>query len=447
MTDYFNNTLSDNPMTLLPPRGMRDFPPEIAILRKEIFERIEKIYQSFGFDPVITPIVEYWETLKGKYGDETENKLIWRFKVPYSEKEYALRYDHTVPLARFFARFKPKLPFKRYVIDRVYRYEEPQKGRYREFWQADFDIVGSPYPEADAEILMIVDRVFREFNFSNYTIRVNDRRLLRGIFEQELNIPDNLILPVYREIDKLDKIGLEGVEKELSKLLSKEKVEKIKEIISYQGKPEEVLEFIESKYGKNEEVKNALENMKAILDTLPLKVREKVALDLSLVRGLDYYTGMIYEAVVSEPRIGSLSGGGRYDNLIGLFANEPVPAVGGSIGVERLIDAGLELGIFKADKKTLTQVAVIYIGNTYKKALEIANALRERGINVYIDLMKRNFKKQMDYVIEKGIRYLVIVGERDLKEGKVTFQDRETKERRQIPVGKVVEEVSKILGA
>ncbi len=422
---------------LLPPKGTRDFPPELAILRKEVFEKIERIFQRFGFDPIITPIVEYWETLKGKYGEEAENKLIWRFKLPYSKKEYALRYDHTVPLARFFARFQPKLPFKRYVIDRVYRYEEPQKGRYREFWQADFDIVGSKEPESDAEILLVVDTVFREFNFENYTIKVNDRRLLKGIFEEELKIPDNLILPVYRAIDKLDKIGIEGVKKELEKLgLDKEKIEKIVEIINLKG--EEVLEEAEKKYEKNENVKIAVESLRNILDLLPEKARKRIEIDLSLVRGLDYYTGMIYEAVVDKPRIGSLSGGGRYDNLIGLFLKKDVPAVGGSIGVERLIDAGIELGIFKLDKKTYTQIAVIYIGDTFREAWEIANELREAGFNTYIDLMRRNFKKQMEYVIEKGIRYLVIVGEKDLKEGKVTFQDRGTKKRIKVEREKLV---------
>ena len=418
---------------LLPPRGMRDFPPEMAILRKRVFEKIEKIFQSFGFDPIVTPIVEYWETLKGKYGDEAENKLIWRFRLPYSNKEYALRYDQTVPLARFFARFQPKLPFKRYVIDRAYRYEEPQKGRYREFWQADVDIIGSPYEEADAEILDIIDKVFREFNFSNYTIKLNDRRLLAGIFEDDLNLKGERLLQVYRAIDKLDKIGLDGVREELRKLnLENGIIEKILNTIELKG--EEALDFVEQRYN-NSLVKEAVSSLRKIID---ITNAQNVQIDLSLVRGLDYYTGMIFEAVVSKPRIGSLSGGGRYDNLISLFMNKKVPAVGGTIGVERLIDAGLELGIFKTDKKTLTDIAVIYVGNTYKVARKIANDLRESGLNVYIDLMRRNFKKQMDYVIEKDIRYLIIVGEKDLAENKITFQDRLLNKREKVDLENIV---------
>lgn len=421
---------------LEPVKGTRDFLPEVQILRNEIFNKIEKIFRRFGFDPISTPIVEYWDTLKGKYGEEAENKLIWRFKLPYSEKEYALRYDHTVPLARFFSKYRPKLPFKRYVIDRVYRYEEPQKGRYREFWQADFDIVGSSEPESDAEILLVVDKIFREFNFENYVIKINDRRLLRGIFEEELKLDESNLLNVYRIIDKLDKIGLEGVISELKKLgLNDEKIEKIKNIISL--KNEDALNYLEN--FNNESIKNSIKNIKSILDLLPEKTKKKIEIDLSLVRGLDYYTGIIYEAVVDKPKIGSLSGGGRYDNLIGIFINEKIPAVGGSIGVERLIDAGIELGIFKLDKKTYTQIAVIYIGNTFKEAWNITNELRDNGFNVYVDLMKRNFKKQIDYVTEKDIRYLIIVGESELKENKVIFQDRNTRERILVDKNKIVE--------
>ncbi|HID49083.1 MAG TPA: histidine--tRNA ligase, partial [Chromatiales bacterium] len=155
-----------------PPKGMRDFPPELQILRKEVFARIEKVFQRYGFDPIETPIVERWEVLSGKYGEEAERKLIWRFKLPYSDREFGLRYDLTVPLARFVARFRPSFPFKRYHIGRVYRYEEPQRGRYREFWQCDIDIVGTESPLPDAEILNVVIDVFEEFGFTNYVLRV-----------------------------------------------------------------------------------------------------------------------------------------------------------------------------------------------------------------------------------------------------------------------------------
>ncbi|MEM4556214.1 MAG: ATP phosphoribosyltransferase regulatory subunit, partial [Acidilobaceae archaeon] len=196
------------------PRGFRDFPPEVMIVRKKVIEKIASVFERYGFDPIDTSIIEYWETLAGKYGEEAESKLIWRFKDPWSEREYALRYDLTVPLARFIA-MRPdiSLPFKRYHIAPVWRHEEPQKGRYREFYQCDADIVGSPYPEADAEILDLVVDVLKEIGFRDFKVLINDRRILSGVFENELRLSDPI--PVYRIIDKLDKIGAEGVRKEL----------------------------------------------------------------------------------------------------------------------------------------------------------------------------------------------------------------------------------------
>jgi len=407
------------------PSGLRDFPTEIKILRNKIFSKIEEIFQRFGFDPIETPTIEYWDTLKGKYGEEAENKLIWRFKLPYSDKEYALRYDQTVPLARFFSNHRPNLPFKRYVIDKSYRYENPQKGRYREFYQADFDIIGSKEPESDAEILNIVDFIFKEFNFSNYKIIINDREFLRFIFEKNLNISEEKIKKVYTIIDKLDKIGIENVRKELNNAVG-DLSDKIVEIISLRN--QEVIDYL-SKY---EEISKELNYFNNILDLLNDK--SKIEINLSLVRGLDYYTGMIYEAVVEKPKIGSLSGGGRYDNLLKLFTNEEIPAVGGSIGVERLIDAGIELGIFKIDKKTYTEICVIYFEDTFKDAWNICNKLREIGLNCYIDLMKRNFDKQIKYAVDKDIRFLLIIGKKELSENSVLLQDRYTKERIKISI-------------
>lgn len=407
------------------PSGLRDFSNEIKILRNKIFSKIEEIFKRFGFDPIETPTIEYWDIMKGKYGEEAENKLIWRFKLPYSDKEYALRYDQTIPLARFFSNHRPNLPFKRYVIDKSYRYENPQKGRYREFYQADFDIVGSKEPESDAEILNIVNFIFKEFNFSNYKIVINDREFLRFVFEKNLNINEEKIKKVYTIIDKLDKIGIENVKRELNNVVGGLS-DKIVEIISL--KDQEVIDYL-SKY---EEISKEINYFNNILDLLNDK--SKIEINLSLVRGLDYYTGMIYEAIVEKPRIGSLSGGGRYDNLLKLFTNEEIPAVGGSIGVERLIDVGIELGIFKIDKKTYTEICIVYFEDTFKDAWNICNKLREIGLNCYIDLMRRDFDKQIKYAVDKDIRFLLIVGKKELSENNVLLQDRYTKERIKISI-------------
>ena len=396
------------------PKGTRDYNTELAILFKKIVNVIEEIFQKYGFDPIITPIVEYWDVLKGKYGEEAENKEIWRFKVVKSKKEYALRYDLTVPLARFFAKYQPKLPFKRYSIGRVYRYENPQKGRYREFWQADADIVGSKYPEADAEIINMMIEIYDKLGFKDCYFRISDRRALEKVII-EVGEKDKFI-EIARIIDKWDKIGREGVLNELKKITNKyeEIINKIEEN-SEEYYPEDFWKILDFVYNK-----------------------KKIKIDLKLARGLDYYTGMIYE-VWSKDFNRSLGAGGRYDNLIGMFLGKDVPAVGGSIGIDCIIDFGIEHGIFKIDKKTYTEIAIVTIGNVYKKAWEISNKLRSLGFKVYIDLMRRDFRKQIEYVVEKNIKYLVIVGERDLKEGCVTFQNRITGERKKIRIDRIEE--------
>jgi histidyl-tRNA synthetase len=425
-----------------PPKGFRDFTPEDEILRKEIFSRIEKIFQRYSFDPIETPMVEKWETLAGKYGEEAENRLIWRFKLPYSEKEFGLRYDLTVPLARFVARFNPRFPFKRYQIGRVFRYEDPQKGRYREFWQCDVDIVGESSPLADAEILNIVIDVFEEFGFKNYTIKVNDRRILREIFEKFLGISDySTILKIYRIIDKLDKIGKEKVFLLLKELNLGEKA--LKQIESFidasKLSNEEIFRYLES--FDSSEIKVAIESLKTILEFS--KKKNRIKIDLSLVRGLDYYTGMIYEAVVEEPKIGSLSGGGRYDNLIEIFIGNKIPAVGGSIGVERLIDAGLELGIFKKEKKTYSKVGIVYTKDVdVKKVWEISDYLRNKGINIFVPF--EGYSGILDGVKDldkRGIKFALIIGKKEIDEGKLTLQNLLTRERQVVKL----EEIDKIV--
>ncbi|MEM0476695.1 MAG: histidine--tRNA ligase [Candidatus Aenigmatarchaeota archaeon] len=422
---------------LNPFKGLRDFPPEIEILRRKVFSKIEKIFQIYGFDPIETPIVEKWEVLKGKYGDEAENRLIWRFKLPYSEKEFGLRYDLTVPLARFYARFRPKLPFKRYQIGRVFRYEEPQKGRYREFWQCDFDILGSKSFLADVEILNVVIDVFKKFNFKDYLIKINDRNLLTSIFEKKIGIEKEKIIKVYRIIDKLDKIGIENVIKELEKELNKEQLNEIKRIISIsQLRNEEI--FVELEKLNLKEIDVYLENLKNIIDFV--KDKNRIKIDLCLVRGLDYYTSTIFEAVVEKPKIGSLAGGGRYDNLISKFINQDIPAVGGSIGIERLIDACLELGILKIEEKTYSEVGVIYLENVdLKKVLEIVNKLRENEINTYFHFEGlRNVLEGIKELERRGIEYALIIGEKEISENVFTLQNIRTKERKNLSLEEAI---------
>ncbi len=429
-----------------PPRGFRDFPPDIMILRKDLISRLERVFQRYGFDPIDTPALEYWETLAGKYGEEAESRLIWRFTDKWSGREYALRYDLTVPMARFIALHRDMpLPFKRYHIGPVWRHEEPQKGRYREFYQCDADIVGSPYPEADAEIVNLVVDALKELGFKRgFRVRLNDRRLLSGVFEEELGIRGS-VLNVYRAIDKLDKIGVEGVRRELEKLgLGEGLIEKIMNIISIEGEPGEVLDMIESRYGSNKRVAEAIGHLRGVIELV--EDPSSVEVDMSLVRGLDYYTGPILEVVLDEPRIGSVAGGGRYDNLIGLFTKKGIPATGASIGIERIIDAGLELGIYKLDKKTVTMASIIVLSRDhYRYAWKVASTLRRLGVNTRIDLGRTSPRVQRRKAQRLGIRYLIYIGESEAGKGTLTIYDTITGERVEAGISEE-ERIKEILG-
>ncbi|MCE4614559.1 MAG: histidine--tRNA ligase [Desulfurococcales archaeon] len=408
------------------PKGFRDIPPRLMIVRKKVISIIEKVFQSFGFDPIETPAIEYWETLAGKYGDEAENRLIWRFQDPLSNRWYALRYDLTVPLARYIKSHQDiPMPFKRYHIAPVWRHEEPQRGRFREFYQCDADIVGSQYPEADAEVIDLAIKAIDSIGFAEYTFRVNDRRLLSGIFEEDIGVDNPL--PVYRVIDKLDKIGEEEVRKELHNIMSESVVEKIMTAISLRGNPSEVLQEMRVKYGRNESIVETLDYLEEMFN---LVKDPRVTLDLSLVRGLDYYTGPIFEVFLEKPRIGAVAGGGRYDNLIGMFMKRSIPATGISLGLERLIDAVMDLGFIKDDKESYTEAYVVYLKpELIWKAWEIANELRNAGIPTRVDLIRGSPKKQAKRANRLGVRYIVYIGEKEIKENTITVYDTVTGER------------------
>lgn len=405
------------------PRGFRDFPPAFMILRKSILAKIEEVFKRYGFDPFETPALEYWETVKGKLGEEAETRLMFVFPDFLSKEWYTLRYELTFPLARYIAMHpETPLPFKRYHIGRVWRHEDPQKGRYREFWQCDADIVGSSYPEADAEVISLNIEVMRAFGFKDFMVRVNDRRLLMGIFEEELGI-DNPI-PVYRSIDKLDKVGEEGVRSELlAKGMHEDLIGRIMALISRRGKFDEIYDGLRSV--DNERVRIALEHLREIFSLVD---DERLILDLSLVRGLEYYTGPVFETVVREPRIGSLAGGGRYDGLIGLYSGRDVPATGVSIGVERLIDAGLELGIFDLDERSYVQVFVVNVRKeSWRYAWKVAEKLRKEGLHVSLDLMRRSQSGQREYARKLGTKVIAFVGPKEEESETVTLYTEEVR--------------------
>lgn len=362
-------------------KGFRDFLPTDARKRNYVLNTLKKVFESYGFEPLETPVLEYEEILAGKYGDEGD-KLMYRFE-DNGDRKVAMRYDQTVPLARVVAQYANELPlpFKRYQIQNVWRADNTQKGRYREFLQVDIDTVGSSSPLADAEILTLVYDAFKKLGI-NIKIRINDRSIFEGINPK--------YLPT---IDKLNKIGKEGVLKELEeKGLEKIDAKEIFKKVTSMEPPQNVVEVM-SKFQK----------MGYPLDSLKY--------DSLLVRGLDYYTGLIFEVVCDDYPAGSLGGGGRYDNLIGMFTGNNIPAVGFSFGFDRVIEAMIELNLFPADLGG----AKVLVTNTAGRSANVANDLRSENINVELYVDEKDLDKQLRYADKKGIPYVLIVSDKKLE--------------------------------
>ncbi len=426
-------------MNLQPPRGTRDFPPSEMIKRELVIGVIKNIFERYGFDPFESPAIEYWELLskKGVGGEEIKDEIYY-FKDK-GDRELALRFDLTTPLARFVAA-NPQLvkPFKRYQIGRVWRYDRPQAGRYREFWQADIDIIGSSSMSCEAECLSVANDVMTELGFKEFIIRINNRKILNGILEA-LDIPEKKSIPVFRTLDKIDKIGKDEVFMELKKLIGK-KSEKLKEFVEISN--EDVLKTVKilkdelSGYTVLEEGADEIEKIYRFCKMYGFSKRIKI--DLSLVRGLDYYTGPIFEVSLSGKNIGSVAGGGRYDNLIELFGGRWTPAVGISFGIERIIDVmKAEDMLDTLERKTSVLVASA-TDDMRPWAIKIAQKLRKNGINTETDLMERNLKSQLDYADRAKIPYVIIVGEKEVKKGKVTIKDMAKRKQAIVSIEKVI---------
>ena len=341
--------LTVQPRTRIVPqtvRGMRDHRPPAMILRHYVADTLRAVFERFGFDPLQTPAVEYAETLEGKYGEEAD-RLIYTFE-DRGGRRVGLRYDLTVPLARVVAQYPdlPK-PFKRYQIAPCWRAERPQRGRYREFVQCDVDIVGSASMLADAEVVTVACVAFQTLGFKHFTVRLNHRKVLAGLAEV-LGLDPQTSAQVYRSVDKLDKIGPEGVRAELAERgLAPDLIDRLFEFFTLTGPSRDILTTLRERLQASAVGLEGIAELEALLDALAMSgvSPQFYRLDLSMVRGLEYYTGPIFEAVVEEPRIGSIAGGGRYDRLIGLFSGRDYPATGLSIGLDRVCDVIEELGL------------------------------------------------------------------------------------------------------
>lgn len=433
------------------PKGTRDFGPVEMAKRNYIFDTIKEVYALYGFQQIETPAMETLQTLMGKYGEEGDKLL---FKIlnsgDYMNKvsdedlhslnslklaaklcEKGLRYDLTVPFARYVVQHREELqlPFKRYQIQPVWRADRPQKGRYREFYQCDADVVGSDSLLNEVELMQIVDTVFTKFGV-RVCIKINNRKILTGI--AEVIGEAEKIVDITVAIDKLDKIGLEKVNEELrNDGISEEAIEKLQPIISLSGSNEEQLEVISQVLAGSETGLKGVEETRFILDTLKaVGLNNEIELDLTLARGLNYYTGAIFEVKALDTPMGSITGGGRYDNLTGIFGLPGLSGVGISFGADRIYDVLNALDLYPKEAVNSTQVLFINFGETETAyCLPIVGKLRQAGIRSEIFPDKAKMKKQMSYANAKNIPFVVLAGENEMAAGKVTLKNMESGEQ------------------
>ena len=433
------------------PKGTRDFGPVEMAKRNYIFDTIKEVYALYGFQQIETPAMETLQTLMGKYGEEGDKLL---FKIlnsgDYMNKvsdedlhslnslklaaklcEKGLRYDLTVPFARYVVQHREELqlPFKRYQIQPVWRADRPQKGRYREFYQCDADVVGSDSLLNEVELMQIVDTVFTKFGV-RVCIKINNRKILTGI--AEVIGEAEKIVDITVAIDKLDKIGLEKVNEELrNDGISEEAIEKLQPIISLSGSNEEKLEVISQELVGSETGLKGVEETRFILDTLKaVGLNNEIELDLTLARGLNYYTGAIFEVKALDTPMGSITGGGRYDNLTGIFGLPGLSGVGISFGADRIYDVLNALDLYPKEAVNSTQVLFINFGETETAyCLPIVGKLRQAGIRSEIFPDKAKMKKQMSYANAKNIPFVVLAGENEMAAGKVTLKNMESGEQ------------------
>jgi len=409
------------------PKGMRDFLPQEMIKREYVFNIVREVFHLYGFEPLQTPVLELHETLMGKYGEDAE-KLIFNAQHPGGKEELALRYDLTVPLARVVAQYQNEItiPFKRYQLSPVWRAERPQRGRYREFYQCDADIVGVRTMSADAEILSLITTVLQRLGFQQFSVKVNNRKLLTAI-GQYAGVEGDHLANLYRSIDKFDKIGADGVREELvTRGLPVEVVTRIMDLITARQPGVDQLDYLEDVMGSLPAAQEAISELRELAIHLesanvPSQFYE---FDLTMVRGLGYYTGPIFETIITEPNLGSVTGGGRYDDLIGLFRGESIPTTGTSLGIERIIDLLDLLKLYPAHiGGTVVQVLVTVFGDdTRAAATRFTADLRAAGVRTELYMLDKPIGKQMTYADKKRIPLVAVLGTQEIADGTVKLK-------------------------
>jgi len=443
------------------PKGTRDFSPLEMARRNHIFDTIKGIFRLYGFQQIETPAMENLSTLTGKYGEEGD-KLLFKIlnsgdflsnasevdlisrnsqKTTFQISEKGLRYDLTVPFARYVVQYQSEInfPFKRFQIQPVWRADRPQKGRYREFYQCDVDIIGSDSLLNEYELIQIVDKIFTKLGI-NVTVKINNRKVLAGIAET-IGEADRII-DITIAIDKLEKIGLEKVNEELvGKGISAEAVQKLQPILKLSGNNEEKLDLIDQTIHGSEIGKKGVGELRTIFNYLKSgNISTNVELDLTLARGLNYYTGAIFEVKANDAQIGSITGGGRYDDLTGIFGLPDISGVGISFGADRIYDVMEQLHLFPDDQTVSTKVLFINFGTSEEKyCLPLLEEIRKAGIPSEIYPTAEKMKKQMNYANRKGVKYVILAGETEIEAGEVTIKNMVSGEQIRISTDQLVE--------
>lgn len=442
------------------PKGTRDYSPEIMVKRNYIFDTIKSVFRLYGYMPLETPAMENLSTLMGKYGEEGD-KLLFKIlnsgdfignvseselqernsnKLTYKISEKGLRYDLTVPFARFVVQHQNELtfPFKRYQIQPVWRADRPQKGRYREFYQCDVDVVGSNSLIHEAELIQMVDEVYRRLGV-RVRLLINNRKILAGIAET-IGYPDKLT-DITVAIDKIDKIGADNVNKELQERgIGEEGINKLQPILNLQGNNSEKLEKLKDILSGSETGQKGIEELSTVFRFLNgLHIETEIKLDLTLARGLSYYTGAIFEVKALDVEIGSITGGGRYDDLTGIFGLKNMSGVGISFGADRIFDVMQQLDLFPKDNSTTTQILFANFGEQEMlHCLPLLKQLRAAGINTEIYPEAAKMKKQMAYADKKNIPYVALMGESEIAENVISLKNMSTGEQKNVSLDELI---------
>lgn len=431
-------------------KGFRDYPPELMIPRERLLEKARQVYRSYGFAPIDTPALEYTEILLGKGGEESD-KLIYRFN-DHGGRDVALRFDLTVPFARFAAQYIGKLgtPFKRYALGPVWRGENTAHGRYREFWQCDFDTIGTTSNASDIETALVIHDLMRELGFERFEVRINNRLVLNGLLE-EIGLASQTAA-VLRALDKLPKIGADKVMEEMAQGagIPREQAQRVLTLVGTQGSNEEILERLRRDFGSNSKAAEGITRLGELLAVARTAgiPEGRIRLDLSIARGLDYYTGTIYETFLLDlPGIGSVCSGGRYDNLAGLYTKQHLPGVGASLGLDRLLSAMEELKLLPRASTPAPVLVIQFAPEFLGEYQKMARTLRAEGIGTEVYPEAKKVGAQLKYAESRGFNVALIAGPEEFSQGAWKVKDLSQRSEATVPRAQVGEAIRRVLGA